>query len=60
MWRSLRASGLDPRMLPSDVVYREVALRWWSAMGVVLLIAVIGLVLIAAPLLTKRRPTARS
>jgi hypothetical protein len=56
VWRSLRAGGLDRRRLITDVKYNEAILRWWSAMAVVLVVAGIGVILIVAPLVRKRRP----
>ena len=55
-WRFFRENGLDRQPLPQDEQYEEKNLRWWSKVGVVLLIFVAGLGLIVVPLLLMRRP----
>ncbi len=54
-WQLMRTHGLDRSASESDNAYREANLRWWSKVGVVLLIALAGIALIATPLLMKRR-----
>ena len=54
-WHSLRISGLDPQRPPEDTLYDEARFRYHVYLGVVALLALLGVVLSVTTMLTGRR-----
>jgi len=60
VWRSLRAAGLDPGRARQDRVYPEACFRYRLAMGIVFVVAALGIALCGGATLAGRYRTARS
>jgi len=59
-WQSLRASGLDPRRPREDRIYPEACFRYRLAMGVVFVVAALGIALFGGATLSGRYRTAKA